>query len=84
MDDTVKTLLGLAARRLFTWAGTAIVGYGLMKNDPSTMTAFVGACMMFAEIGYEAWNRYGMVLVNAQLAKIKGVHPVQVKEAVSK
>lgn len=74
MGDTTKTLLALFARRAFTAAGVWLVSKGLIQGDPS---GFVGACMVLAEIAYEGWNRYGMVLVNAQLAKLKGVHPSQ-------
>lgn len=74
MNDATKTLLALFARRAFTAAGVWLASKGLIQGDPS---GFVGACMVLAEVAYEGWNRYGMVLVNAQLAKLKGVHPAQ-------
>jgi hypothetical protein len=74
MNDTTSTLLALAARRAFTILGAWLATKGLINGDTS---GFVGACMIIAEVGYEGWNRYGMVLVNGQLAKMKGVHPGQ-------
>lgn len=72
MDNT-KVLLGLAARRLFTLIGAYLASKGLLQGTDAT--SFVGACMVLAEVGYEGWNRYGKVLVDAQLARMKGVHP---------
>ena len=74
MSDETKTLLALGVRRIFTVIGAWLASKGLIHGDPS---GFVGACMVLAEVAYEGWNRYGMVLVNAQLAKMKGVHPAQ-------
>jgi hypothetical protein len=73
--DQVKPLLALAARRAFTLLGAYLASVGLIHGDPS---GFVGACMIIAEVGYEGWNRYGMVLVSAVVARSKGVHPAQV------
>jgi len=72
--ESVKTLGALALRRAFTVLGAWLAARGLIAGDTS---GFVGACMVIAEVLYEAWNRYGTVLVNAQLAKLRGVHPSQ-------
>jgi hypothetical protein len=77
MDDQTKSLLGLAARRGLTIVGTYLAGRGIVQGEAG-VSSFVGAGMVFVEAAYEAWNRYGMVLVNGQLAKLKGVHPSQV------
>ena len=76
MDDTVKTLGGLAIRRGLTVLGTWLAAKGVVQGDAG-VTSFVGAAMVLVEVAYEGWNRYGMVLVNVQLAKMKGVHPAQ-------
>jgi len=77
MSDTLKPLLALAARRVFTIAGTWLATKGLFAGTGVTTETFVGACMVLAEVLYEGWNRYGTVLVDAELAKLKGVHPGQ-------
>ena len=76
MDNT-KTLLALAARRGFTIIGTYLISKGVLQSND--LASWVGACMVLAEVGYEAWNRYGTVLVNSVLAKAKGIHPDQTK-----
>ena len=80
-SDSVKTLGALALRRAFTVLGAWLAAKGLIHGDTS---GFVGACMIIAEVLYEAWTRYGTVLVNAQLAKLRGVHPSQVKKQAVK
>jgi hypothetical protein len=79
--DSVKTIGALALRRAFTILGAWLAAKGLIAGDPS---GFVGACMVIAEVLYEAWSRYGTVLVNAQLAKLRGVHPSQVASRIAK
>jgi hypothetical protein len=81
MDDATRSLAALAVRRGFTVAGTWLAAKGVFQGTGVDVTSFVGACMVLAEVAYEGWHRYGTVLVDAELARLKGVHPREVAEA---
>jgi len=73
MDST--TILGLIARHGLTSAAGFLAAHGLIGPDPSATEAFVSAGLLFLGIAWSWWQKSGKVLVDAQLAKSKGVHP---------
>lgn len=70
-----STVGGMIARHALTSAAGVLATHGLIATDPSATEAFVGAGMLFVGIAWSAWQKYGRVMVDAQLAKSKGVHP---------
>lgn len=68
-----STIFGLAARRVLTGFGGYLGLKGLLGTDPAAIQNFVGAGMVFVDVCWSAWTKYGKVLVDAEVARLKGV-----------
>lgn len=69
----MKMILGLVARHALTTFAGVLVSKGYL--DASGTEGFVGAGLLFLGVGWSWWQKSGKVLVDAALAKAKGVHP---------
>lgn len=70
-----KSILGIIARRILTWVGILLVQHGVLGNDPSSVTTFVGACMVLLDVGWSLYEKYARNWVLAHLAKATGIAP---------
>lgn len=76
MDQTaIKMILGLVARRAATSLAAILVASGAVASDDQTkaITVFAGIIIWAAEFAIEWWRKSGMVMVSAQLARVKGI-----------
>lgn len=77
MDMTM--IGGLLARHALTTAAGWLMGHGFLAADGSNTEAFIGVGLALIGGGWSWWQKYGKVLVDAQLAKQRGVHPDAIK-----
>lgn len=73
MDWT--TIGGLVARHLLTVAAGWLMSHGFLAADGSMTEAFIGIGLALIGGGWSWWQKNGKVLVDAQLARNKGIHP---------
>lgn len=73
--NTTKMVLMLFARRAATTLATALIAHGAVAADQNAALVEILAGMLVwgAEFGLEWWRKTGMVMVSAQLARLKGI-----------
>jgi len=77
--DFSKQMLGLIARRVATTIATFLIAHGALgaSDNQQFIEIAMGIIVWGSEAFLEWWRTSGKVLVDANLAKIKGVHPDQ-------
>lgn len=75
MESTTKTVLMLIVRRAVSAVGVFLVAHAMLASGDQS--AFVemasGIAVAGLELGVEWWRKTGMVMVSAQVARIKGI-----------
>lgn len=79
MDTNVSMIGGLIARHALSTAAGWLMSHGFLAADGSNTEAFVGVGMAIAVGILSWWQKTGKVLVDAQLAKNRGIHPDTIK-----
>ncbi len=82
--DFTKQLAGLFARRAATTIATFLIAHGALAQSDNAQWIEMssGVIVWGVETFLEWWRTSGKVLVEAQLAKAKGVHPDQIAPKV--
>ena len=68
------TIFGMIARHGLTALAGVLAAHGLIGTDPSATEAVVSAGMLFAGVGWSAWQKYGQVLVDKKKAELSNLH----------
>jgi len=74
-----STIFGLVARHSLSTAAGWLAGHGFLAADGSMTEAFIGVGLALGAGAWSWWQKNGKVLVDAQLAKQRGIHPDAVK-----
>lgn len=73
--ESWSVIFGLIARHLLTGAAGWLVSHGLLAADGSNTEAFIGVGLALAGGGWSWYQKSGKVLIDASLAKARGLHP---------
>jgi hypothetical protein len=86
MSEWKKQLLGLFARRAATSLAAFLVAHGAIgaSDNAQFVEIAIGIIIWLSEALVEWWRTSGKVLVDSNLAKIKGVHPAQMQPPAPK
>ncbi len=74
-----STIGGLVARQGISAFAGWLMSHGLLAADGSGTEAFIGAGMALVAVGWSAWQKYGMALVDKRKAQLSNLHPDAIK-----
>lgn len=76
-----STIRGLVARHALSVSAGWLMSHGFLAADGSMTEAFIGIGMGLGAGLLSWWQKTGKVMVDAELAKRKGIHPDAIKAA---